>query len=281
MSSKRWPGYLLAVTLSMLTSAVAQAAIMSVDLNSWTVESYPPVSGFGGASWNVAADGSSVLQTVNGQPTVFYSDFNVLNSDVRGRLSVQTSADDDYVGFVLGFNPGDTASAVADFLLVDWKQITQSYNFSGGTADLTPGSTAAAGLAVSRVSGVPTADELWGHTSFGETGDAGGLTELARGATLGQTGWQDFVEYSFRFVFRQDSLQVFVDDLLQLSVSGSFSDGRLGFYNFSQNQVSYSAFTFEDVPPEPPTEPVPEPGTLVLLGLGIAGIGLVRRRKIA
>ncbi len=123
----------------------------------------------------------------------------------------------------VGFEPGDTSDTGADFLLVDWKQATQSFSFTGGTADNTPGTTATGGLAASRISGVPTADEFWGHSSFGEAGDEGG-------ANLGQTGWEDFVEYSFRFVFTANQFQVYVDDVLQISLNGSFPEGRLGFY---------------------------------------------------
>lgn len=40
-----------------------------VDLSSWSVEG-------SNSSWNVAADNNSVLQTVNGSPTVFHNGVN-------------------------------------------------------------------------------------------------------------------------------------------------------------------------------------------------------------
>jgi len=255
------------IAIALLSTAAAQLALIStataapVNLSTWTAESYPAVSGFPAGDWQVAGDSSSVTQVQNGQPTVFFSDFSARNTTVTGTIEVLTTGDDDYIGFVLGFEPGDSLAAGADYLLIDWKQVNQAFDFSGPPgANATPGSTAFEGLAVSRVTGIPTADELWGHVSFVEN-PAGGVAELARGTNLGATGWADNTAYAFRFEYTPSALQVFVDDVLEISIAGSFPDGRLGFYNFSQGDVQYSAF---DV--------IPEPSTALLLCAGLVGL---------
>jgi hypothetical protein len=258
-----------AIAIAALGVSINLAAA-PVDLSTWTAESYTAVGGFPPGNWVVGGGGSFVTQQNNGQPTIFYSPFSAQNSDVRGRIRVDTSVDDDYVGFVLGFNPGDSTNASADFLLIDWKQLDQFFNFTGNAAtNATPGTDAFEGLAVSRVTGTPSADELWGHVDLPENA-GGGATELERGATLDGTGWDDFVEYEFRFIYTPTSLRVFVDDVLQIDIAGSFPDGRLGFYNFSQSDVVYDAFTIDPAP-------TPEPGTLLLVVLGLAGALRVRR----
>ena len=243
-----------------------------VDLNTWTAESYPAVSGFGVGNWAVETNGSAVYQSVNGQPTLFHSDFNSFGALVNGSINVSGS-DDDYIGFALGFQPNDTTNSAADYLLVDWKQGNQTYNF--GSPSDTPGSTAYSGLAVSRVTGIPTADEFWGHTDF-TTDMGGGLEELARANNLGSTGWTEDIDYKFTFDFGPGNLDVFVDDILELSITGSFSDGHLAFYNFSQAEVTYSAFTLDD---GSYPDPVPEPATFILLGGGLAGLSFYRRKR--
>ena len=257
-------------SVGLALSAISMAAAAApVDLNTWSAESYPAVAGFGAGVWTPAPDGSSVHQSVNGQPTLYVSDFNAFGTDVRGTIRVNTSGDDDYIGFAIGYQPGDTANAAADYLLVDWKQSSQFFDF--GNPSNTPGSTAFEGLAVSRVSGIPTADEFWGHVNF--DADGNGLEELARGNTLGATGWNEFTDYEFRFVFQPNSLMVFVDDQLELSINGTFSDGRLAFYNFSQSDVTYSAFTIDPAPA------IPEPETYALMLAGLAAVGAVARRR--
>ena len=213
---------------------------ISVDLSAWTAESYPAVAGYPPGAWQVAVDNLSVTQVNNGQPTVFYSDGQAFDTSLEGEITVLTSGDDDYIGFVIGFEPGDTGNPGADYLLVDWKQSDQFHDF-GSPSHTTPGSTAFEGLAVSRVSGIPTADEFWGHLDFAEN-PSGGLEELGRGATLGSTGWIAGQSYQFDFDFTATRLRVSVDGMLELDVSGSFSNGRMGFYNFSQEDVRYSGF---------------------------------------
>jgi hypothetical protein len=241
-------------TLSSLLIACAFPAVghsAAVDLSTWTAQNWSA----GAGNWVVQPGGASVLQTINGQPTVFLSGESALGTDIQGKIKVETTSDDDFIGFVLGFESGDFASASADYLLIDWKQGNQS--------------GADAGLAVSRVTGiVPAADPgFWEHTT--------GVTELARGANLGSTGWADNVEYNFGFIFTATSLHVLVNGVEEINIAGAFSGGNLGFYNYSQSTVRYSGFTQDTLP-----SPVPEVGsTLALLGLSLAGMSIAARGK--
>lgn len=267
---------ILGLAVATLLAGPLTAQADAVDLRTWTAESYPAVSGFNPGVWNVAPDGSSVRQSVNGQPTFFYSDFTAWGTTVRGRI-LSEGGDNDYIGFALGFQPDDSTSTSADYLLVDWKQGTQDFNF--GPPSSSPGGTAPRGLAASRVFGIPDADEFWQHDNLSGTPADSGLLELARGATLGSTGWSENVEYEFEFDFGPNNLVVRVDGVEELNLGGTFSNGRMAFYNFSQAGVVYSAFEVDEGPFPPEPGPVPEPGSLLLLGLGLAGLGLSRRAR--
>lgn len=216
--------------------AQVETSVSVVNLHSWAEESY------GSATWTVAHDGSNVLQSLNGDPTFFYGEFPAFKTEVEGVIRVETTGDDDFIGFALGFEPGDTESPDADYLLVDWKKGSQAYTFS------CTNTTAFIGLSVSRVTGAPSLDELWGHQNLtdGCVGETSGVEELARANTLGSTGWVSGTDYRFSFQFTATLLRVYVDDVLELEVNGEFSNGRLGFYNFSQSHVRYSAFTLEE-----------------------------------
>lgn len=192
----------------------------AVSLATWSEEEYP--TGDPSAQWVVAADGLSVLQTQNSQPSIFFSPFPAYGVFLEGTVTVGYLGgwDDDFIGFVLGFDAGDTTDPEADFLLVDWKQWDQGNR---------------RGLALSRVTGVATGGELWIHS--------GHVTELARGATLGGTNWREYREYRFRFEYSPSRVRIWVDDVLQFDLEGSFPDGNFGFYNNSQQDVRYRGFS--------------------------------------
>jgi hypothetical protein len=208
-----------------------------LDLTEWTSVDYrvtrdPP------SIWTVGADGMSVLQKSNSFPSVFYGAVLAKESIKEATILVE-DRDDDFVGFVLGFHPGDTNSPYAYFLLIDWKGKDQWFDFGCGEATF-----ARAGLAVSRVYGVPTGCEFWGHINT-DTSDSNldnGVEELQRGFTLGRKGWQSGQQYFFRFELEQNRLRVSVDGNHEIDIAGNFGGGWFGFYGFSQSEATYRIF---------------------------------------
>ncbi|MGE4190288.1 MAG: PKD domain-containing protein [Thermoanaerobaculia bacterium] len=200
----------------------------AVSLHSWIEEEY---AGSPSADWQVAADGLSVLQRINSRPSIFYSPLPAIGSALEGTIRVEPGGnwDDDYIGFVIGFHAGDATSPEAEYLLIDWKQANQD--------------VARRGLAVSWVRGAAVINEFWAHRDDSSNGTGNGLFEIARGLTLGDTGWADNREYRFRFETGEDRLRIWVDDVLQFDLAINVPEGRFGFYNYSQEMVRYRGFS--------------------------------------
>lgn len=249
---------LLLSTLGLALSASALAG--PVDLTDWRAEG-------GTSDWRVQAGNNTVLQRRNGNPTFFFNP-NQTSSQGRslsGSITVQTRADDDFIGFALGYDSGEFGSASTDFWLIDWKQANQG--------------AASVGLALSHVTSANVTSNFWGHT--------GGVNEVQRGATLGSTGWNDLQTYDFNIVFTSTLIEVTVDGTTELSYSGNFNDGAFAFYNYSQSTVLYSSIQEVDctVTPNAPecqtTVGVSEAPSIALLAFGLGLLGLGRRRFTA
>jgi len=250
----------LAVLILMSSSPAAGGAQFS----SWEVESYPAVSGLPSGTWVIGADEVSVTQIADGQPSVFLSPFDARNHVIEGRMRVN-DGDDDFFGFVVGFEEGDSTNPAADFLLIDWKRATQTHDF--GDPSCTLGTTADVGMAISHVLGVPTADELWGHANE----DApcsdlnNGVKELARAPVLGNSGWTPNNNYFFRVETTSDRVRVYVNNSLQIDHAATIPAGSFGFYVFSQSAVAFTDVTVTQSvtpspdPTPPPATPTPEP----------------------
>ncbi|TMV15407.1 VPLPA-CTERM sorting domain-containing protein [Arenibacterium halophilum] len=254
--------FLLGTALAVIMPVAAVAAPVSVDLSGWQADGWKNSSSH---NWQVQGSGNdSVFQSVNGQPTAFFKDGeNAQGTALAGTIKVETTGDDDFIGFVLGYQDGELNSSSADFWLIDWKQGDQS--------------PAVDGLSLSHVSGnvVVGGDPFWNHS--------GPVSEVQRAATLGSTGWADNTTYSFELTFTKDLIEVYVDSVLQISYSSlmhgsQFTDGSFGFYNYSQGSVRYAGITEEVLPPTPGAVPLPASAPLLLAGFG-AFAAIRRRRK--
>lgn len=244
---------LLQVTALTLFSSAAMAG--AVDLSSWVANAS------NSGTWSLQTGNNAVKQTVNGNPTVFYNNQDSQGKALSGQITVQTTSDDDYIGFVLGYNTGDLANSSANYLLIDWKQANQSYYGSG-----------LKGLAISQVTGVLGDNSgAWSHAP------ANNVTELQRATNYGSTGWLDNTTYDFDLIFTASLVEVYVNSVKELSITGTFSDGSFGFYNYSQANVLYAGIEEDILPPSA----VPIPAAAFMFAPALLGfLGLRRKKRI-
>lgn len=103
---------------------------------------------------------------------------NSQGQPLSDEITVQTRNDNDFVGFVLGYNEGDVINASADYILIDWKQSDQTDSGGFGPAS----------LAISCVTR-PLKPNVSNHGANDAFTHTGVVEELARATTLGSTRW--------------------------------------------------------------------------------------------
>lgn len=215
-----------------------------VDLSNWTRHR--------AGNWVVETGGRTVRQTQNADPGFFISPDNYVNKVITGTIKVNTTSDDDMIGFVLGYQePEDddgNGDYYYDFNLCDWKQTRQ--NDRAGTYE-EAAQAAYEGFTLARMTAELTGDEyygglgnyskyLWFHV------DEEGKFDVLDTQYGDGTGWSDPVggvakEYIFKILYTRDRIKVMIDDdvIFDITETGSFKEGKFSFYNSSQEQVVY------------------------------------------
>lgn len=225
---------------AIAVGSAATALATPADLTTYTTESFAPAATFGAPVW-VTTPSTASLNS-NADATVLLSPDSALNKRYIGRVT--PGADDDVIGFVMGFDPGDGfPGSTADYLLLDWKGVTQAFDFADATLqffhhDQTLTGTMPVGLALSRVTGSPTADEMWQHLDLPEN-STGGVAELGRGATLGSTAYNRAGgSHLVDITYTPTRITVAIDGVQQFDLAGSFPDGRFGLYSAFQGPTA-------------------------------------------
>ncbi len=247
---------LLVVASMAAPAALAQppeGTPIDFDLRTWSQEGVPDWG-----SWTVSDEGATVRQTINDSPTFYVSPETFASASIEGVFEVETSGDDDYIGFVMGYaGPRTPDTTGYDYLVFNWKQAAQSFG----------GCQAEEGASLLRVRGTedPAADytpggtahpALWCHES--RTDGAYDIDVDVLDTSWGpDEGWADNTEYTFTLEYSPTAVRVLIDGVEVVSASGTFPEGAFGFYNYSQSDVRYSGF--RAVPMEPDAVPG-EPG---------------------
>ncbi|HIK09131.1 MAG TPA: alpha/beta hydrolase [Oscillatoriaceae cyanobacterium M33_DOE_052] len=237
-----------------------------IDLRTWKHEGAPERG-----NWLVSADGTFVRQTINDAPTFFVSPDSFINTTVNGKLQVADPIDNDFIGFVFGYQSPTAANSDApnkfNFLLFDWKK-SHNHNgvFDGGHE----------GFALTKVDGIFSGpnynyidDSFWLHQ------DSSKFDILATDYGLGK-GWRPYQEYDFTLLYQTNRIKIDVNGQNIFDISGEFEPGRFGFYNYSQSNVRYSGFTETETLP---AKPVPEPASIGGL-LGFSILGFRKKQKL-
>lgn len=196
----------------------------SIDLATWIQE-----GNLANGNWTVTAGGNAVNQTINGDPTFYVSPDSFINVIITGDIQVTTAADDDWIGFVFGYNDPDAGNPNNyDFYLFDWKQANQ--NFAGFFGN--------EGYALTKIDG-PVVNFPQAFSA-----KAGPFATPIATQYGPVEGWVDFQVYSFALTYTNTRTVISINGDTVIDEYGCFPPGRFGFYNYSQSNVQYSNFTY-------------------------------------
>ncbi|MBK7147893.1 MAG: gliding motility-associated C-terminal domain-containing protein [Bacteroidetes bacterium] len=209
------------IFISWFSIHVSAQCITNVNFNTW-VQGGQPANG----NWSVQGGGSTVYQSVNGNPTFYLSPNDLINVHVTGNFrSIDT--DNDWMGFVFSYDNPMGATDSFDMWLFDWKQEQQ-----GG---------ASSGKSLCRVNGVippgnytPT---FWDHQNSPE------FTVIQN--SFGSAGWNTGTNHAFELYLTYTRAQIYVDGVLTFDRQDCFKPGRFGFLHYSQSDCIYSNFQYD------------------------------------
>jgi len=212
----------------------------TINLNAWHERDYQTG---GSGDWRIEQEGESVKQYKNGYVTFYVSDFDLIDRQFRGRIKVETTSDDDFIGLAFAYSEHPDTNRPDSYYLITWKRLAQSV--SGNYAD-----QGFKLLKITNSAATPYLDiyhKIWGGEDW-EVPDGCRMQKLASRLGSG-TGWASNVEYEFSFRYESNGR---INVVVRRTSNGAImwnttyidpeplGPGKVAFFNMSQQSVRYS-----------------------------------------
>lgn len=185
------------------------------DVSTWLplrfsgVES-PPV-------WTIHPDKRGATQETNSDAAALISDIYLQDSTIEGHISVGSAFDDDYIGFVFGYQDA------THFYVFDWKQFDQGAGLQGMSVKVVSADTPISSSELDATAGNGSRVRTIFHNSI---------------------SYDDFAEYRFVLSHRPGDIRITVyrgpTVITTINLTDStYPAGKFGFYTFSQEKSHY------------------------------------------
>jgi len=222
--------FLFYLITSLLLTTYGNVYAEKLDLSSWHSEDYNFSGDQASSKWILSNDKLTVIQKINADPSFYLNNINQTSYEMDGSFQVKTTDDDDFIGFVFGYQND------RQFYIFDWKQLTQDVGVNGMTYE---------GFRILKIDaesrkGLKLID-FWGANTDNSTILASNYGK--------DKGWEDNKIYDFHLEFEPGKFTVIIfrggtqNELWNITVNdNSYISGQFGFYNSSQANVEYSGF---------------------------------------
>ncbi|XP_027233998.2 cartilage oligomeric matrix protein isoform X3 [Penaeus vannamei] len=214
-------------------NCIANPSVHSTDFRHLQMVALDPQTASTPPVWVVYDNGAEIHQTVNSDPAIAVGDHVMGDVDFEGTFFVEDTSDDDFVGFIFGYQSN------AKFYVVSWKKGPQNwFNKAerGVTLKLVNSNTGP---------GTKLRDALW------FTGSTANQAKMLWHD--GSIGWKPKVAYrwllhhrpdigAMRFYLYQGTKQVMDSGNIY---DGTLKGGRLGLYCFSQEEIIWSNMEYK------------------------------------
>jgi RHS repeat-associated protein len=196
---------------------------VALNLKPWQVVQYDGAAG--DALWRLHEHDAVAFQENNSEPSMLVSDFTMFRERIEGDLTATDSTDDDFMGFVFGFQDR------GHFYLFDWRQVDQDAGVMGFR-----------GMSVK----VFTADPGFGGDKFWATYST--ASNVVHTIYHNDIPYEFFKPYHFILEYQPGDITITLKDGANVVTNFHLADttypaGKFGFYNDSEAGILYSGFT--------------------------------------